>query len=90
MIKGKRVYLDDLVEEYPFEQPYPVYATFHREMLMDGPFTVIAAGQRRIVVRKLDGTTHFHFCGDVGLIGNNPTNATFEILPKPRWVDDWM
>jgi hypothetical protein len=92
-IKGQRVYLADLVEEYPGE-PKQYYAAYHRDMLMTGPFTVIAAGRRRTTFCTLDGKRGEMFNGDSGLTpyGSkwNETNATFEMLPKPQWADDWM
>jgi hypothetical protein len=96
MVKGKRVYLDDLVEEYiGMDRKYPMYASFHNGTLMNGPFTVIAAGKKRIAVRNIDGRRDYHFTGDIGLVPYdgikwNETNATFEILPEPEWADDWM
>jgi hypothetical protein len=94
MIKGKRVYLEDLIEEYPFIDT-PTYASFHKDQIMDGPFTVIAAGKRRISVRNLDGSRRDHFTGDIGLVPYpsgklNESNATFLMLPEPVWQDDWM
>jgi hypothetical protein len=93
MYKGKRVFLDDLIEEYPGTQKV-YYATYHKDRLMNGPFTVIAAGKKRITVRGLDSRRDDYFTGDAGLVPYgmkwNETNATFEMLPEPEWVDDWF
>ena len=94
MIKGKRVYLDDLIEEYPGE-PKKYYAVYHKDRILDGPFIVIAAGKRRISFYGLYGKRNDRFNGDCGLIPYsshnwNENNATFEMLSELQWQDDWM
>ena len=94
MIKGQRVYQEDLVEMYPFELA-PYYATYHDDMLMLGPYQVVAAGKRRLLVVYEDGHKGELFCGDTGLVPYgvkdwNKHNATFMMLPEPVWQDDWM
>jgi hypothetical protein len=94
MIKGRRVYLVDLIEEYPATDKH-YYAVYHQDTLMSGPFTVIAAGKRRISVQNLYGRRADHYTGDIGLVPYpsgkmNETNATYEIVEVPTWIDDWM
>lgn len=85
MKKIRRVYLEDLVEQYiDGRKGLPRYATFHKDRLMDGPFTVLAAGRNKIVVVSDDGRQDIHFSGDIGLRPYsphnwNPTNTTWEV-----------
>lgn len=97
MTNLKRVYLDDLVEEYTEGRAkLPRYATYHKDTLVDGPFTVFAAGRNKIVVvndKNLCRT--YHYTADIGLAPYesgiwNPTNKTYEVLPEDDWHDDWM
>lgn len=97
MIRGRRVFLDDLVEQYlSGRSNLPRYAVYHKDQLVDGPFTVYAAGRNKIVViSDKDGQQRSLFVGDAGLapyggVKWNETNATYEMLPDLAWQDDWM
>jgi hypothetical protein len=97
MIKGKRVYLDDLVEApYISQGTGEVYIAINKTYgCIEKPFFVICRGVAVVGIKYKDsGREAFRSAGDLGLApypsGNWNTHNTTHKVDLSTWQDDWM